>query len=104
MLQVFTDPVYTRNIWIVAPSYMLAFRIFDDSGFSKKLRSVPEDDQGIDIEFLRREIRKSEERAAKDENNAPVSRHAVHRSLRGVFDTLTLTWTLFQRLCGASSL
>lgn len=72
--------MYTRNIWIVAPSYMLAFRIFDDSGFSKKLRSVPEDEEGIDIEILRREIRKSEQRAAKEENNAPVSffLHVLH--------------------------
>ncbi|KAF1995637.1 PLP-dependent transferase [Amniculicola lignicola CBS 123094] len=71
LLQVFTDPVYTRNVWIVSPSYMLAFRIFDDSGFHKKQRAVPEDDEGIDIEFLRREIRKSEEKAVNEGNDAP---------------------------------
>lgn len=52
---------------------MLAFRIFDDSGFSNKLRAVPEDEQGIDIDFLQKEIKKSEEKAIKDGNNEPVS-------------------------------
>jgi DNA-binding transcriptional MocR family regulator len=72
LLQVFTDPVYTRNVWIVSPSYMLAFRVFDDAGFQKKLRAVPEDEEGIDIEYLRDQIRKSEERAVADGNNEPV--------------------------------
>ncbi|KAL1598706.1 Valine--pyruvate aminotransferase [Paraconiothyrium brasiliense] len=66
LLQVFTDPAHTRNVWIVAPAYMLAFRIFDDSAL--KLRAVPEDDEGIDIEYLRREIRKSEARARAQPN------------------------------------
>ena len=74
LLQVYTDPVFTRNVWIVAPAYMLSFRIFDDAGFHKKLRAVPEDEEGIDIEFLRREIRKSEEKAKSDDNTQPVSR------------------------------
>lgn len=73
LLQSFTDPVYTRNVWIVAPAYMLSFRIFEDAGFHKKLRAVPEDDDGIDIDFLRREIRKSEDAARSEGNNAPVS-------------------------------
>jgi histidinol-phosphate/aromatic aminotransferase/cobyric acid decarboxylase-like protein len=77
LLQVFTDPIYTRNVWLVSPSYMLVFRIFDDAGFASKLRSVPEDDEGIDIDFLRSQIRKSEERATKDGNNAPVSTRIV---------------------------
>ncbi|KAF2437776.1 PLP-dependent transferase [Karstenula rhodostoma CBS 690.94] len=68
LLQVFTDPVYTRNVWIVAPAYMLAFRIFDDSGL--KLRAVPEDEQGIDIKYLRSEIRKTEDRAQAQSNSS----------------------------------
>ncbi|OCK92211.1 PLP-dependent transferase [Cenococcum geophilum 1.58] len=71
ILQVFTDPLFTRNIWMVAPCYMLAFRIFDDSGFHGKLRAIPEDDEGVDIDFLRREIRKSEEKATQEGNNEP---------------------------------
>lgn len=73
ILQVFSDPVFTRSIWLVAPVYMLAPRIFDDSGFHGKLRAVPEDEEGIDIEFLYREIKKSEEKAKSDGNNEPVS-------------------------------
>jgi DNA-binding transcriptional MocR family regulator len=73
ILQVFTDPVFTRNVWIVSPAYMLAFRIFDDNGFASKLRAVPEDDEGIDIEYLRKEIRKSEDKARDAGNDEPVS-------------------------------
>jgi DNA-binding transcriptional MocR family regulator len=72
LLQTFTDPVYTRNIWIVAPTYMLAFRIFDDSGFGTKLRAIPEDEEGLDIETLRAEIKKSEEAAIAKGNTAPT--------------------------------
>lgn len=72
LLQVFTDPVYTRNVWIVAPAYMLSFRLFEDSGFHDKLRAIPEDDEGIDIKYLRQEITKSEEKA-NDGNMIPVS-------------------------------
>ncbi|KAK7534832.1 pyridoxal phosphate-dependent transferase [Phyllosticta citribraziliensis] len=61
LLQVFTDPIYTRAIWISSPAYMLAFRIFDDAGFHAKLRSVPEDDAGMDVDFLRREIEKTDD-------------------------------------------
>ncbi|KAF2849206.1 PLP-dependent transferase [Plenodomus tracheiphilus IPT5] len=71
LLQSFTDPVYTRNVWVVAPAYMLSFRIFEDAGFHKKLRAVPEDSEGIDIEFLRREIQKSEEKAKSEGNDKP---------------------------------
>lgn len=71
--QTFTDPVYTRNVWIVSPTYMLVFRILDDAGLHHKLRAVPEDEQGIDVEYLRREIEKSERQAQIDGNNQPVS-------------------------------
>ncbi|KAK3716990.1 Valine--pyruvate aminotransferase [Vermiconidia calcicola] len=66
MLAVFSDPEYTRKMWIVAPAYFLAFKIFQDAGFADKMRAVPEDDGGVDIEFLRREIVKSENQAKKD--------------------------------------
>jgi DNA-binding transcriptional MocR family regulator len=73
LLQVYTDPVFTRNVWIVAPAYMLSFRMFEDAGFHEKLRAIPEDDQGIDIEYLRQEIKKSEAKARAAGNNEPVS-------------------------------
>ncbi|KAK2060169.1 aminotransferase [Colletotrichum caudatum] len=53
ILQSFTDPLYTKNVWMVAPCYFLACPIFADAGFDGRLKSVPEDDDGIDIEYLR---------------------------------------------------
>jgi DNA-binding transcriptional MocR family regulator len=73
LLQVYTDPVFTRNVWVVAPAYMLSFRMFEDAGFHKKLRAIPEDDEGIDIDYFRQEIKKSENQAIADGNNEPVS-------------------------------
>lgn len=66
VLNVYTDPEFTRNVWIVAPAYFLAFRIFEDAGFADKMRAVPEDEEGIDMGYLRREIKKSEEAAKKN--------------------------------------
>ncbi|KAI5303172.1 low-affinity Fe(2+) transport protein [Ascosphaera pollenicola] len=51
-LNVFTDPVLTKAIWMVSPTYYLACRIFDDAGFSGKLKAVPEDGEGIDLAAL----------------------------------------------------
>lgn len=87
MLNVYTDPSSTLNIWLVAPAYMLVFRIFEDAGFSDKMRAVPEDEDGIDIAYLRREILKSEQNAGKDtttprykphRDRAKVYRHVVY--------------------------
>ena len=72
ILQVFSDPVYTRHIWMVSPTYFLAMRIFDDNGFFSRLRSVPEDEEGIDIEYLRKALHKSEEKAIAEGNTRPV--------------------------------
>lgn len=52
ILQVYTDPSYTKNIYMVTPTYFLACRIFEDNGFAGRLRAVPEDDEGIDISYL----------------------------------------------------
>ncbi|KAF1914490.1 pyridoxal phosphate-dependent transferase [Ampelomyces quisqualis] len=71
LLQVYTDPAYTRNVWVVAPAYMLSCRMFEDAGFHQKLRAVPEDNEGIDMEYLRQEIKKSEEKANAEGNNEP---------------------------------
>lgn len=37
---------------MVAPCYYLACPIFEDSGFRGRLRAVPEDADGIDIDYL----------------------------------------------------
>lgn len=71
VLASFTDPIFTLHIWMVAPTYYLACRIFADAGFDNRLKAVPEDDQGIDLEFLEHGFRTSEERAIADGNVAP---------------------------------
>jgi len=72
ILQVYSDPVYTLHVWMVSPTYFKACAIFEDSGFQGRLRSVPEDDQGIDIEFLRKGLQQSERQAALEGNTKPV--------------------------------
>ncbi|KFY13200.1 hypothetical protein V492_03424 [Pseudogymnoascus sp. VKM F-4246] len=61
ILQVFTDPSYTRNVYVVAPTYHLACRIFEDNGFVGRLRAVPEDDEGLDIAYLEASLAKNDE-------------------------------------------
>jgi len=41
---------------MVAPCYYLACRIFEDAGFGGRLRAVPESPDGIDVDFLEREL------------------------------------------------
>ena len=72
ILQVFSDPLYTRNVWMVSPTYFLACRIFEDSGFHGRLRSVPEDEEGLDVAYLRRELKESEDKAKGEGNIRPV--------------------------------
>lgn len=71
ILASFTDPVYTLHVWQVAPTYYLACRIFTDAGFDDRLKAVPEDEEGIDLDFLEHGLRASEERAITDGNVAP---------------------------------
>ncbi|EPE34302.1 PLP-dependent transferase [Glarea lozoyensis ATCC 20868] len=56
ILQVFTDPEVTQRVWMVEPTYFLACTIFQDAGFSEKLRGVPENDGGIDVKWLRKAL------------------------------------------------
>ncbi|KAI5922518.1 pyridoxal phosphate-dependent transferase [Camillea tinctor] len=57
ILQSFTDPSYTRAVWMAAPCYFLACPIFADAGFHGRLRAVPEDDDGMSVEALEEKIR-----------------------------------------------
>ncbi|CZR62218.1 related to aromatic amino acid aminotransferase and related proteins [Phialocephala subalpina] len=66
ILQVFSDPNTTRRIWMVEPTYFLACTIFQDAGFAGRLRGVPENEHGIDIEFLRKKLSKFEYEASQN--------------------------------------
>lgn len=57
---------------MVEPTYHLACRIVDDSGFVGRLRGIPEDDEGVDLVFLQRELRAAEEKARREGNSHPV--------------------------------
>lgn len=72
ILQVFADPLFTRNVWMVSPTYFQACRIFEDNGFHGRLRSVPEDEEGVDIEYLRKALHQSERTAQAEGNTQPV--------------------------------
>ena len=72
ILQVYTDPIYTRHIWLISPTYYLACRIFEDAGFHGRLKSIPEDGEGINLDFLRQELQKSEADATQKGNTSPV--------------------------------
>ncbi|KAJ0420975.1 pyridoxal phosphate-dependent transferase [Aspergillus carlsbadensis] len=79
ILQVFTDPVFTRNVFIVEPAYFLGFRAFEDAGFAGRLRGVPEDDEGIDIAFL--EERLKEDEGVSSSNVKPFKPERPYRKL-----------------------
>lgn len=54
VLQVLADPVRTKRVWLVVPCFHLACRVFEDAGFTGKLRAVPETEDGINLEYLER--------------------------------------------------
>lgn len=87
ILQSFTDPGYTKAIWMVAPSYFLAAPIFEDSGFEGRLRAVPEDENGIDLDYLENGL----ERMRDDDSTEPV---CLWLSASIIYPELLLTrWT-----------
>jgi DNA-binding transcriptional MocR family regulator len=68
---------------MVSPTYFLACRIFDDSGFAGRLRAVPEDEEGIDIAFLEEQIKISEDDAQAAGNLEPKLK--PHRPWRKIY-------------------
>ncbi|KAJ8194276.1 hypothetical protein LV163_000069 [Aspergillus fumigatus] len=71
IFQVFTDPSYTRHVWMVAPAYHLASRMVDDAGFAGRVRAVPQDDAGLDLDYLRREMEAAERKANEEQRFEP---------------------------------
>ncbi|UKZ82148.1 hypothetical protein TrVFT333_009932 [Trichoderma virens FT-333] len=80
VLQSFTDPHYTRAVWMVAPCYHLAGAIFEDSGFAGRLRAAPEDDEGLDTEELERRMEawESKEREESHPEFRKLYRHVIY--------------------------
>ena len=72
VLQVFADPGLTRRVWMVRPTYYLACRIFDDAGFAGRLRGVPEDEEGLDVDALEDGLKQVEEEEEKKRENKTV--------------------------------
>lgn len=72
LLQTYTDPIYTRAAFMVAPTYYLACRIFEDSGFAGRMKAVPEDEEGINMEYLSNKISQIEADALSEGNTTPV--------------------------------
>ncbi|KAL9621527.1 MAG: hypothetical protein Q9160_004057 [Pyrenula sp. 1 TL-2023] len=72
ILAKFTDPIYTRRIWMVEPTYFLACPIFEDAGFVDRLRGIPEDDEGIDIDFLREGLTQTDAEAHANGSTQPL--------------------------------
>ncbi|KAI4163229.1 MAG: hypothetical protein LQ342_003162 [Letrouitia transgressa] len=82
ILQVFSDPSFTKQVWMVSPTYFLACPIFQDNGFYKRLRSVPEDEEGIDIDFLKAKLLQSDQETLKREGSHSKAPHAWRKSYR----------------------
>lgn len=61
ILQSFSDPSRTRAVWMAAPCYFLAAPNFQDAGFAGRMKAVPEDEDGIDLEALERGMMAEEE-------------------------------------------
>ncbi|KAF4431483.1 PLP-dependent transferase [Fusarium acutatum] len=53
LLTRFTAPSFTQFIWMIEPTYFLACPAFQEAGFAGRLRGVPEDAEGLDVDFLR---------------------------------------------------
>jgi DNA-binding transcriptional MocR family regulator len=83
VLQVFSDPLKTR-VWMVAPCYYLACRIFEDAGVL--MNAVGEGKEGIDLEALE----KGFEECKREERNFKVS-----------WERLFPSWPPISLLCAA---
>lgn len=76
ILTVFTDPVQTKMIWLVDPTYHLIFRIFEDAGFHDRMRGIPEDEEGMDSNALEKALelfQKEDDGSTRDSSNVRVS-------------------------------
>lgn len=54
---------------MVAPCYFLGCKIFQDNGFAGRMRAVKEDEEGMDLDYLEKEMEKLNDK----EEATPVS-------------------------------
>lgn len=73
ILASFTDPAVTRSVWMAAPCYFLACPIFQDAGLGPRLRAVPEDQDGLDLEILEQKLKEADEAWDREGNGSTVS-------------------------------
>ena len=77
IMDAFTDPCYTRRVWMVEPTYFLACTIFDDAGFQGRLVGIPEDEEGPDMGSLRARIEQVDRKAeAADSTSSTAFKQA----------------------------
>jgi len=70
ILQVFTDPIQTKCIWLANPTYHLVFQTFEDAGFYQRLCGIPEDEEGLDVNALAVALEEFEKKLSqRNENN-----------------------------------
>lgn len=81
ILQSFTDPGWTRAVWMVAPCYHLAGAIFEDAGFRGRLRAVPEDEEGVDVGELERRMEAWEREEEQKGGVRPEVSSSLHMSV-----------------------
>ncbi|KAK0645497.1 pyridoxal phosphate-dependent transferase, partial [Cercophora newfieldiana] len=62
ILASFTDPGYTKAVWAGEPCYYLACPIFEDAGFTGRIRGVREDEGGLDVEALEKALKEEDGR------------------------------------------
>lgn len=80
---------------MVAPTYYLACRIFDDAGFAGRLRGVREDGEGLDVGDLEKGLEGCEERArAEREREGEGERNRNRSGNRGEenFEPVCRAW------------
>lgn len=69
----FSDPVYTQRVWMIEPTYFMACPMIEDVGLTGKLRGVPEDEEGLDIDYLRDAISKAD--TESDSESKPIKNY-----------------------------
>ena len=62
---------------MVAPTYFLACRMFEDNGFASKMRAVDENEDGCELDFLEGQLRIDQDDQSREEF---YKRHAKVRS------------------------